>query len=75
MRYFKILHRGKNNDFYLVEENGDYHVLEIFEDLEQDNIIIETDLFEYFCNGTEISAIMQWESISFQKAKHILINS
>lgn len=73
MRYFKVLHRGSSNDFYLVEEDGEYHILEIYDDLEQGDIIIETDSFEYYCNNENIFAMLQWEYVDLNRAKHILI--
>lgn len=72
MRNYKILNRGINNDFYLVEEEDEYHILEIYDDLEIGDIIIEIDSSKYLCNDEEIFAIMQYEYIDLQKAIDVL---
>lgn len=72
MRNYKILNRGINNDFYLVEEDDEYHILEIYDDLDIGDIIIEIDSSNYLCNDEEIFAIMQYEYIDLQNAINVL---
>ena len=72
MRKFKVLQKGRNSDFYLVQEGVTHHVLEIYAELEINDTIIETDSFEYLCNDEKIIAIPQWEGISLERGQEIL---
>ena len=75
MRRFHILSINRNNDFYLVQDElEEYHILEISDQLELGDIIIEYDLTEYICNDNQVFVTIQWENISLDRGKEIILN-
>lgn len=74
MSRFTVLAINRNKGFYLVQDQQEYyHVLEIDEDLQLGDEIISHSLIDYRCDGIPLSLTIQWEDISLEKGRDIIL--
>lgn len=72
----KVIGKKQGTDFYIIESaSGEYHIIESTDELEIEDIISWDDSATLFYNESysfTISAILQWEYLTYHKAVNIL---
>ncbi len=73
--YGEVIGNKRGTDFYIIKSFGEYHIIESSDELKIEDIISWDDFGISFYDESQkfkISALFQWENLTYQQAVNIL---